>query len=66
MSCKAPDPGLLTIIISTCPNPANQEIECIDEMIALTLNKATLKVGGQKKGVSCSKKKAQTLGAIKH
>ena len=46
--------------------PTNQQIERIDEIITLVLNEATLKVEGLKHRIPYSKKKAKTIGAIKH
>ena len=52
-------------MLSENPNPRNQQIEHVDKIITLILNKATLKVEGQRRSVPHSKKKAQTIGTIK-
>ena len=52
-------------MLSDYPNPTNQQIECVDEIITLMLNEATLKVEGQRRSVPRSKKKFQTIETIK-
>jgi len=53
-------------LIENCPNPTYQQIETIDEIITLVLNKATKKVEGQKRNVPYSARKAQCQGEIKY
>ena len=53
-------------MLAAHPNPTNQQIENIDRIITVILNKATTKVEGQRRGVPCSKKKAKVIGTIKH
>ena len=53
-------------LIEYCPNLTYQQIETIDEIIALALNKATKKVEGQRRNVPYSARKAKCQGEIKH
>lgn len=53
-------------LIENCPNPTHQQIETIDEIITLVLNKATKKVEGQRRNVPYSARKAKCQGEIKY
>ena len=53
-------------LIENCPNPTYQQIETIDEIITLVLNKATKKVEGQRRNVPYSARKAKCQGEIKY
>ena len=46
-------------LIENFPNPTHQQIETMDEIIALVLNKATKKVEGQKRNTPYSMEKAK-------
>lgn len=52
-------------LIENCPNPACYQIETIDEIIALVLNKVTKKVEEQRRNVPHSARKAKCQGEIK-
>ena len=52
-------------LIENFPNPTHQQIETLDEIITLVLNKATTKVEGQKRNMPYSTDKARCQGEIK-